>query len=259
MTEGAERPTIAKLDALWSQWQGRWKRLLSSHLIKELVLRASFDLEPVDPEDIARQIPLGAVPDCPSCDDVCCAGIENVVSLRLRDVAMLMDIGRTDLIRREKPRFSEGLLASRPHLQELVASELFQALPVLAQLGEERRCAALTPELRCGLHPNWPLSCERFPYSLVVFRKEVVWGRRCGSRKLDPSLIARSQEMFLASVDVYNERLKDAILLAHARPELDALGIGAFLTRPGQDPFEPKPDPPPRRSRLPIFGSGGAR
>jgi hypothetical protein len=51
--------------------------------------------------------------------------------------------------------------------------------------------------------------------------------------------------MFDAAVETYNLRVCDAVLLTHARSELEQLGIGAFLTAPGEDPFEPPP-------RLPV-------
>lgn len=250
----APRPTVAALDALWSRWESQWRRLLSRHVITELQLRASFDLDLLAPERIASRIPLGMVPDCPSCQDVCCAGVENVVSLRLRDVAVLIDIGRTDLMTRHKPRFPPELLASRPAMRELAESELWRALPVMRQVGEDKICAALTPELSCGLHPHWPLSCERFPYSLIAARREIVWGTRCQPRRMSAEAVPRSETMRRAAVDVYNERIRDAVLLAHARPELAAMGIGAYLTGPDEDPFEPEEPRGRRKWRLPILG-----
>ena len=250
-TNSTGRPTLAALDALWSHYASRWSRLFSPGAVTELMLRASFDLETLSVERIANRVPRGTIPDCPSCQDVCCAGEENVVSLRLRDVAVLIDIGRTDLMTRQKPRFGDAMLASRPALRELVASELFQTLPVLRQVGPERRCAALDDALSCTLHPDWPLSCERFPYSLSAVRREVIWGKRCASKHQRPEHAARGDAMFRAAVAVYNERVRDAVLLAHARPALDRLGIGAFLLTEGEDPFEPGAG---RGGRLPVLG-----
>ena len=119
------------LDALWARYEGRWRRLLSTKVIRELVLRASFDPETIDPAKVASEIPAGTVPDCASCPNICCAGLENVVSLRLVDVATLRDIGREDLMSRQKPQFPLHMLRERPQLRELAASELWQALPVL--------------------------------------------------------------------------------------------------------------------------------
>lgn len=241
------RTTTAGLEGLWGGLKSGWQRLLSHRAIKELELRASFDLDLLAPSRVNSRIPLGMVPDCPKCQDICCAGIENVVSLRLSDIAMLIDIEQTALISRKKPRFPASMLDERPMLREMVASQLWRTLPVMKQLGQDRLCAALTPELSCGLHPHWPLSCERFPYSLIAARREIVWGSRCASKKMTSEAVPRSAEMRTAAIDVYNERIKDAVLLAHARPELEKLGIAQFLTGPDEDPFEPAV-----KTRLPI-------
>ncbi len=215
-------------------------------MISELRLRASFDLDLLSPSKIANKVPKGTIPNCAACEDICCAGLENIVTLRLRDVAMLIDIERTDLISKYKPRFPQFLMADRPALFELMGSELYRTLPVLRQIGDQRICAALGSDMTCSLHPNWPLTCERFPYTLKA-RRHMVWGKRCGSQQRAPEHEQRGQEMFEASVGTFNERVKDAVLLAHARPALDAMGIGAFLTDPWADPFESP-------GRLPIIG-----
>jgi hypothetical protein len=234
-------PVLSGLNALWSRYESAWKRLLSPKAITELKLRASFDVDLMSPWRIANKIPKGTIPDCAACDDICCAGVENVVSLRLRDVAVFLDLDRTDLMTKNKPRFPEKMLQSRPMLRELMGSELWLALPVLRQVGDHRICIALTPDLRCSLHPYWPTSCERFPYSLNAVRKQVHWGTRCPSKQISHEHEQRSEQMFRASIDAYNERVKDAVLLAHAKDELDGLGLGAWITAEDEDPFEPKP------------------
>lgn len=241
-------PTEQALDQLWSRFDRSWRRLLSPRILEELKLRASFDVELFSPRQIANEVPRGTVPDCASCEDICCVGIENLVSLRLVDVAVLIDIDRTDLMTKVKPAFSDELLRRRPALGELVASELFRTLPVLRQLGDSRICAALTPELSCSLHPHWPTSCERFPYTLSAARKTVGWGTRCPSRRRSAEDARRSDEIFEAAISSYNERVRDAVLLAHAREDLEALGLGAWLVGAGEEAFEPLPKP-----RLPVL------
>lgn len=228
------------LGALWRKYRLGWRRLLSKRMLAELSLRASFDLDTLSDWRISNRIPAGTVPDCERCDDICCAGVENAVSLRLRDIAKLMDVGRTDLISRKKPNFPSSMLGERPVLRELVSSMLWRTLPVLKQHGENRVCAALNSELKCSLHPHWPTSCERFPYTLSVVRREVVWGRRCPSRQQSKAHVARGREIFKASVAAYNERIKDAVLLTHARGELDEIGLGRWLVEENEDPFEPR-------------------
>jgi hypothetical protein len=246
---GSARPTLEALDALWARHRNGWRRLLSRAAVREIALRSRFDLDLLLPDRIANAVPKGTIPDCARCEDICCAGIENVVSLRLRDIAVLIDLERTDLISRKKPRFDPNLLTRRPSLGELAGSELWRVLPVMRQVGELRICAALTPELRCSLHPDWPLSCERFPYTLSAVRRQVTWGTRCPEQRVSPEYAARGAEMFESAVGTFNERVRDAVLLAHARPELDQLGVGAFLVAEGEDPFE---EPAPA-GRLPVL------
>ena len=57
------------LDALWSKYRSGWRRLLSPGLVTELSLRASFDLDLLNPARIANTIEAGTIPDCQACDD----------------------------------------------------------------------------------------------------------------------------------------------------------------------------------------------
>lgn len=232
-------PTGSALAALWTKYERGSKRLFSRRIWKELVLREAFDLDLFVPNKVKNEIPSGTIPDCARCEDICCAGTENVVSLRLRDIATLIDLGKTDLISKKKPRFSERELRTRPFLRELTESFLWRTLPVMKQIGEQRICAALTPEIRCSLHPHWPLSCERFPYTLSAHRRAVAWGTRCPEKKVEPEQRERSEQMFGAAIETYNDRIRDAILLTHGMRELEKLGVTEFLVRPGEDPFEP--------------------
>lgn len=232
---------LTALESLWPRYRSKWRRLLSGRAIRELQLRASFDVDLLRHWRFTNDIPAGMIPDCPECTNICCAGLENVVSLRLRDVALLMDIGRTDLMTKKKPNFPTSMLAKRPGLRELVASELWRTLPVLRQIGDLRVCAALSRNLTCTLYPSWPTTCERFPYTLSVVRRRVTWGARCPSRKRAPEHAPRSRALFKAALNAYDERVKDAVLLAHARAELDRIGLGAWLTGPRENPFEEVP------------------
>lgn len=235
-------PVRRELDALWNRYRSRWRRLLHRP-VQELALRASFDVNEVSLRRYANRVPKGTIPDCPSCTNLCCAGLENLVSLRLTDVATLLDLDRPDLMTKKKPRFSPRMMERRPALFELMGSELWRTLPVMRQVGPERRCAALTDDDRCSIHPHWPLSCDRFPYTMVGGRK-VVWGTRCPSRQQDIDFERRRHQMFARAIDVYNERIKDAVLLHHARDELEALGFGPYLVGPDENPFEAPPSLP---------------
>ena len=78
------------------------------------------------------------------------------------------------------------------------------------------------------------MTCERFPYTLSVMRRQVTWGTRCPSKKQDIEFEPRRREMFEASLRAYDERVKDAVLLAHAPKALDEIGIGEWLTKPAK-------------------------
>ena len=226
------------LDLLWKDYESKWKRLLSPQFLTELSLRAIYDVQPINLKKIVSIIPAGTVPDCPNCEDICCQGAENVVSLRLSDIAQLIDLGRTDLISTQKPRFTEQMMSQRPALFELMGSELWLTLPVLKQLGPYRMCAALDKDLKCSLYPHWPLSCERFPYTLNASKKKVFWGSRCQSKSCSPEYKTRGVQMVERAGQTYNERIKDAVLLTHARNRLNELGIGVFLSDPENPEFE---------------------
>ena len=234
-------PRRRALEALWGRHRSKWRRLLSPSAVRELKLRASFDVDLLSRWRFTNRVPRGTVPDCPNCTNICCAGLENAVSLRLSDVARLIDLGRTDLMTKRKPNFPAPMLAERPGLRELVASELWRTMPVLRQTGDLKVCAALGKNLKCTLYPNWPLTCERFPYTLSMMRRQVAWGTRCPTKKQDRSFEPQRKKMFTAALNAYDERVKDAVLLAHARPALDEIGIGEWLVGPDEDPFEPAP------------------
>ena len=230
-------PVRSRLEDLWQRYASPTRRLFSRNIFRELRLRARFDIDPVDLKRITNDVPRGAVPDCPSCPNVCCGGYENVISLRLIDIADLIDLERTDLISTKKPRFPEELLAERPWLQDLSTSFLWRTLPIIRQEGPGRRCAALTKNLRCSLYPNWPTSCERFPYTFHPLTQRVRWGSRCPTRRSGVDL-KRSHALYQAALSTYNERIRDAVLLYHGRQALDELGIGQWLTSATDDAFE---------------------
>ncbi len=236
-------PTESALRALWRRHRTPVRRLLSGAFLREWALRRRFDLRPLG--DVELEISIGAAPSCPDCPNLCCGGWDNLVSLRLKDLALLIDLGRTELISRRKPRFPAALLAERPGLEALEASFSWRTLPVLRQTSPGGPCAALEGR-RCGLHPHWPSSCARFPYALDSTRRKIQWGTRCPVQKArpDPEHGARLREATLAA---YEARVMDAVLLFHARSELDRIGLGAWLVGPDEDPFLP----PPRLQVLP--------
>jgi Fe-S-cluster containining protein len=154
------------------------------------------------------------------------------VLLRLKDIATLIDLGRTDLISVDKPRFSEQEQLARPALRRHLASDAWRIFPVLKQ-DRMGACAALTRSGGCSLYPHWPLSCARFPYSLHADDREVFYSPRCRSYWIRGDAGAKVRAMVAAAVDSYNERVKDAVLLSYVPERVASLGVtGFFATAP---------------------------
>lgn len=223
----APLPTVQALQKLWERLRQRplW---MPPHFWRYMALRRRTHLRLLDPDRVRLAVPVGKVNDCGCCNDICCVGPRSTVLLRLRDIATLMDVGRTDLIAADKPAFSAAELSERPALRRHVASTAWQTFPVLRQ-NNLRACAALTTEGKCSLYPYWPLSCARFPYSLHLDDEEVFYSQRCDSYWVHPDLQPLAQCMARLAVDGYNERIKDLVLLEYASDELRALGISRFL------------------------------
>ncbi len=214
------------LEALWRETTQKplW---LPKTLWRYLRLRRRIDLRSLSRFDLKVLGPPHGLPNCRACTDICCIGKKNQVSLRLVDIASLMDLGRTDLIARERvdpPADSvarERFLGSRTHA----------TFPVLRQ-DENERCLALGRDRRCSLHPHWPLSCARFPYSLDLDDREIFYSPRCPSIDVTGHH-ERVNGMVDAAISAYNERIRDWILVEFAWPGLERHGFTAFLHKTG--------------------------
>ena len=215
------------LEELWDEVST--KRLWAPpNFFRFLSLNWSMSTREIDPETISLVAPEGKVNDCTSCMNNCCVGHNSTVLLRLRDIAALMDLNRTELITHEKPRFAASELHKSPALERQVHSRDWQEFPVLRQ-NSFGACLALDTEGQCTLYPHWPATCARFPYSLNPDRLEVLYSKRCDAFWIHPSLAKEAQTMAVAAVSAYNTRIRDRIVLAYARDRLEALGITKFL------------------------------
>ena len=221
-------PTVLALDALWTEVAAKplWA---PPHFWRYLKLRWRTRLTFLDASRLTRVGQPGKVNDCSTCTDICCIGPRSAVLLRLRDIATLHDIGRSDLISRQKPKFAPHELASRPALRRQVQSRGWDIFPVLAQ-NSFGACVALNEAGRCGLYPHWPLACARFPYALHLDDGDIFYSQRCQSFWVHPKATERATAMALAAVASYNERIKDLVLLAYAPERLAALGLSNYLS-----------------------------
>ncbi len=229
---GPELPTVRALEALWREVAGKplWA---PPRFWRYVRLRGRMRLGLLDPRRVRLSAPRGKVNDCSACTDICCVGPRSTVLLRLRDIATLIDLGKTSLIEKDKPTFSEPELRARPALRRTVGSSAWHTFPRLRQ-NSMGACAALTTEGQCSLYPHWPLSCARFPYSLHLDDREVFYARRCDSFYIVPDdrADARIEAMKVAAVEGYNERIKDLVLLAYAPEALGRLRLLEHLAPP---------------------------
>jgi len=224
------RPLLPTVDRLEELWEAVTERPLWAppNLGRYLRLRWHMRLGLLDPGRVRLRGPVGKLNDCDACTDICCVGPRATVQLRLRDIAALIDIGRTDLITHDRPKFSEAQLRERPALRRNVDSQAWSIFPVLRR-DSMAACAALSTEGKCGLFPNWPLSCARFPYALHADEEEVFFSARCDSYWIRPDAAEPVGQMVAAAVEAYNQRIKDRVLLEYAADQVEALGLLTFI------------------------------
>jgi Fe-S-cluster containining protein len=217
---------VRALEALWQKVSAKplW---LPPHFWRYLRLRRRIELRELARSDVRISTPLPVANNCRACTDTCCVGKKNTVSLRLIDIAWLLDGDRTDLIAADKPTFTDSeMSAARRRFTE---SRTFAMFPVLRQDAAER-CAALGPSGACSLYPHWPLSCARFPYSLDLSEREIFYSPRCGSLSPTASFAEpRVRMMIDATLAAYNQRIRDWILCDYAWGELTRIGLTRFL------------------------------
>lgn len=220
---------MSKRSALEAMWQETTKRPLwmPPTFLRWLRLSRRVNLTPLSRADVRVEGPRYGVSKCSACTDNCCVGKKSTVTLRLIDIATLIDIGRTDLIRRDKPKDAEANPTKAR--ARFLASDAYKIFPVLKQ-DEHDRCLALDKGWRCSLHPHWPLSCARFPYSLDLDAREIFYSPRCPSYDVvDSSYEPRVKTMIDATLAAYNERIRDFVLLEFARPGLERIGLTEYL------------------------------
>ncbi|MFH1809648.1 MAG: hypothetical protein ABIJ09_12955 [Pseudomonadota bacterium] len=221
--------------ALRDAWPGVRRRLWRqpSTWWRSWRLLRHYNLTPLRPRQVTLRIPLGVVPDCESCEEVCCTGRHRVVSLRLVDVAALLDAGLGTHITLQRPEYPVEELDENWALAEQVHSDLWKWFPVLTQ-DSTGTCTLLDTDLQCAAHPSWPTSCARFPYSLNVLQRTVFYAGSCHSSQLlrGDEASGRVQHLLQAALDAYNERIRDLVMVHVGGDVLRDLGLDAHLQLP---------------------------
>jgi Fe-S-cluster containining protein len=219
-------PVEKALAELWKVAQPRVYSL--SHWRETIRLLRRFNVRFLRLGELKVVVPYGQVPDCDNCTEICCTGPNAIVSLRLRDVAALVDKGLEQHITAStvRPAARDVTWARK----EADGSVFHQAFPVLTR-DKTGTCTLLNEDRHCGAYPSWPLSCARYPYALDLESKVIFWAKGCRSTQVLPTSEAppRVRELVRAVVDAYNERLKDVILLHVARKELEEIGLLKYV------------------------------
>lgn len=221
-------PLEEALRALWESTSPKLSRPL--HLWTWFTLQRKHHLHFLRRSQMKIEVPVGLLPDCKNCLEVCCTGPQSEVTLRLRDIAVLIDGGLSQHIQRRKADKSSPVPKSRSG-RMAQASVFYEFFPSLTR-DATGTCTLLGPELLCTAYPNWPLSCARYPYSLDLENNVIFLAKGCQShRKIQiddaPDAI---RKLVRSAIDGYNERIKDIILLHLAGLELEQMGLLQFLS-----------------------------
>ena len=231
------------LAELWRVKSGDFYTL--KNLWTVLRLRRRFSLTMLTIEKLKVAIPRGQVPDCENCLDLCCTGPNAVVSLRLRDIAVLMDLGLTSHIARDRPQ-APPPPTTPPRKQKAAAKAAAKALPWARREAEASvfhhafptlvrdptgTCSLLTEDRLCSVFPSWPLSCARYPYALDLRNGVIFYAKGCRSTRIAEVSAAplHVRRLVRAVVESSNARVRDIVLLATAKPELEQLGLLAWV------------------------------
>lgn len=197
---------LKKLDSLWER--ARYRHYYPQNWFKLRSLHKRYELDFLRYSDMQIMIPRGRVPDCENCLEICCTGPHSIVSLRLRDIAALIDAGLESHI----TQGGEG--------------------PVLTQ-DKTKTCTLLTKDRLCGAYPAWPISCARYPYAVDARNKVVFYAKGCRSHEQLSFHEAnpRTRNLVQAAIDSYNERIKDILLMNFAQQELREIGLMTHIER----------------------------
>lgn len=219
------------LEEIWDETRRQFYR--PRNFLRWLDLNRRFQLRFIRAEQLRIEVPGALLPDCDNCLDICCTGPNAVVTLRLQDIARLVDAGLQDAIVFADTAPLPQERAKSWAQRNLDASLFRHTFPVLKR-DDTGTCSLLTPERHCGAWPAWPLSCARYPYSVDVEHNVLFLAKGCESHKRmsrddAPDSIRR---LIDAAIESYNARVKDVILLHCALDELDRIGLVDRLRLP---------------------------
>lgn len=221
------KTTLEQLNTLWEEIKTKRFFRLKSFLL-DLFLTFKYDLRMIDPKNVKLNMDPIQVPDCKTCPKNCCRGVENTVSLRLIDIARLIDAGLSDYIDKDNKIVIEDELAEKhPKILRNIRSDTWRKFPVLKRVNDI--CPLRDKDNKCTIYDVRPLTCRRYPYTLMDNLKEIRFSKHCINPKNIDALNDYAKEHFVTAIQVYNEKVKDLILIYHAKKELQDIGLSKYL------------------------------
>lgn len=216
----------SSLNKVWTEISSR-KLFKFKNFFQDLVLLQKYDLRFIDPKRLALQFNQKLLPDCANCPENCCHGAENTVSLRLIDIARLLDANLAEAIDLDNQSFRQDrYFKTNPQALRFVSNDSWKFFPVLKRVNNI--CPYLGKDNRCSIYKHRPITCRRFPYIIASDKKNIIFSQKCYKTKFANN--KEQQETLLkAAIDSYNEKIKDLILLHYARKELSKIGLTKYL------------------------------
>jgi Fe-S-cluster containining protein len=224
-------PTERRLHELW-MGPVRKAMLRLRSVLRNLRLARRYRLRPLRLEDLEMRVPDGMVPDCASCQDTCCRGPQNTISLRLEDVARLVDAELEWAITTEKPTYSDEMRERYASLRTIERLDTYRFFPVLKRK-PDGTCIFLDDAGRCSIHELRPLRCRRFPYRLDDALTGIDYSPACRFPRHDGTP-GQTRELAQAAVDTYNAKIRDLVMLEYGRDALERLDLMRYLTPDGE-------------------------
>ena len=214
--EHAERNPVS----LQAEWRAHQEKTIQNRarsftgFLRNLRRARRYRLRVLD-DDIEVTAPRGWGPACASCKDPCCASPQSVVSLRLLDVARLVDAGLEEAIaiddgQNDLPATTIRVLRDKAHL------DTWKYFPFLRKR-KDGSCIFFEKGA-CKAYEHRPLQCRAFPYQVDDDATKIRWASFCQSMQRREGTSDESAELNAAR-DSYHEKLRDLLTRIHA-PEL---------------------------------------
>ncbi|MFC1483092.1 YkgJ family cysteine cluster protein [Candidatus Margulisiibacteriota bacterium] len=202
--------------------------------IRLFLLMNKFSFTMLNPKNTNLKMAPPLVPDCHACDKNCCSGSGNQVTLRLKDIARLIDNNKEHYIDvKNKPQLELKKYRFWERFHRRKDQEFLNIFPKLKQK-DDGTCIFLTEDKKCSIHTIRPLVCRSFPYSLEQSLREITFSLSCSTFKkaeneTDEKLV---KQLFNDTITNYNEKIDDLIAVFLYPHELNKIGVQKYISYP---------------------------